>query len=96
MLAALETKSYQTLILQQNRSLKLQLDDMKKKYEVTEKKLQEQTFSTDILKDDTCCQHYTGLPNYSRMSIFLYFLDVGEDGGNLRMRESCKKGGKGR
>lgn len=69
---------------------------MKKKYEVTEKKLQEQTFSTDILKDDTCCQHYTGLPNYSRMSIFLDFLDVGEDGGNLRMRESCVKGGKGR
>lgn len=47
------------------------------------------------MKDDTNCQHYTSLPNYRRMEVFLDFLDVGEDGRNLRMRGS-EEGGKGR
>ena len=94
-ISSLGSQKLSNQILQQNKTLKLQLEKMKKKLETIEEKLKLRTFSTDILKDDTNCQHYTSLPNYRRMEVFLDFLAVGEDGRNLRMRGS-EEGGKGR
>lgn len=88
---AVVIKVYKAMKLE-NRETKCKLEQVQRELKTAKTKLQEKTFGMNIIKSNNdLCQHYTGFPDYERLTACYKFLSVGENGENVRMRGSAEK-----
>lgn len=81
------------LIIEENKKLKAKVKSLEDNLKATESTLKNRTFGTHIIKDNNdLCRHYTSMPDYTRVSICLDYLDVGKNGENIIMKGASGSG----